>query len=136
MRNQLSKAGKQQQQRSEEKSSVKFNGKVVSPADSRKCARSTAVSDAPANEKSQVVDSAKLVSVLGKVASYQEKVCQYLDYLREIINNPPELEDINDLNKRQRRAYEFTNRFARNHLYQIGRMVSCKENVVMLNTLK
>jgi hypothetical protein len=121
MRNQLSNCGKQQQ-RCDEKSSVKVNKKVVSPAESRKCTRSVKA-NAPANVKSQVVDSAHLVSILGKVTGYQEKICQYLDYLREIINDPPELEDINDLNKRRRRAFEFTNRFARNHLYQIGRMV-------------
>lgn len=125
MRNQLSKAGKQQQHCSDVKSTVKVNKKVISPVESRKCTRSIKA-DALANVKSQVVDSAHLVSILGKVTGYQEKICQYLDYLREIINDPPELEDINDLNKRQRRAFEFTNRFARNHLYQIGRMVCWK----------
>lgn len=123
MRNQLSKAEKQLQHNNEEKSTVKVNKKVVSPVESRKCTRSSKVDASVANVKSQVTDSAHLVSILGKVTGYQDKICQYLDYLREIIEDPPELEDINDLNKRQRRALEFTNRFARNHLYQIGRMV-------------
>lgn len=65
--------------------------------------------------------------ILGKITQFQEKICQYLDYLREIIQDPPEIEDMIDLKKRQKRAIEFSNRFARNHLYQIGRIVSSEE---------
>lgn len=42
---------------------------------------------------------------------------------REIIDQPPDIEDVIDLQKRQKRSSEFTARFARNHLYQIGRFV-------------
>lgn len=62
-------------------------------------------------------------AALGKVTQFQEKVCQYLDVLRDIIEDPPEIDDTNDLMRRQKRAIEFSNRFARNHLYQIGRTV-------------
>lgn len=70
--------------------------------------------------------------VLGKITQYQEKICQYLDYLREIIEDPPEVEDMDDLKKRQKRATEFSNRFARNHLYQIGRIVSSEAHTQRL----
>lgn len=43
---------------------------------------------------------------------------------REVIDEPPDVEDVIDLHKRQKRSSEFTARFARNHLYQIGRFVS------------
>lgn len=84
------------------------------------------------NEKSQVdVKSQRnekaepdVVMALEKITLYQQKICQYVDYLREIIDDPPEVDDISDLRKRQQRAAEFANRFARNHLYQIGRAVS------------
>lgn len=64
-----------------------------------------------------------ILIALGRVSEYQSKICKFLDYLREIIEDPPEIEDMNDLKKRQQRAMEFSNRFARNHLYQIGRIV-------------
>lgn len=64
-----------------------------------------------------------IMNALGRVSEYQSKICKFLDYLREIIEDPPEIEDMNDLKKRQQRATEFSNRFARNHLYQIGRIV-------------
>lgn len=68
----------------------------------------------------------EILTALGRITEYQEKVCQYIDYLGEIVDDPPELEDINDLRRRQQRATEFSNRFARNHLYQIGRIVSLR----------
>ena len=61
---------------------------------------------------------------LKRVADYQEKICKYLTRIHEIIKEPHEVEDIHDLKIRQRRSVEFTNRFVRNHLYQIGRLVS------------
>lgn len=70
-----------------------------------------------------VLSRADNLSALGRNSQFQQKICQYLDYLREIIEDPPEIEDTNDLRKRQKRATEFSNRFARNHLYQIGRIV-------------
>lgn len=99
------------------------------------------------NEKSQVADKSQstnvderlavgnmrtepatssndVLNVLSRVTHYQKKICQYLDYLLEIIEDPPEIEDVTDLKRRQKRANEFSNRFARNHLYQIGRVVS------------
>jgi hypothetical protein len=89
--------------------------------------------DADVDDKKKVKDSravsrestsAQYLKAIGKFVGYQEKICQYLDYLRLIINDPPQLIDINDLNIRRRRSSEFTNRFSRNHLYQIGRLVS------------
>lgn len=90
------------------------------------------------NERKQEMSDGKLTSeieqnfathsemmcMLGKITDYQRKICQHLDHMRDIIEDPPEIEDTNDLNKRQKRATEFTSRFARNHLYQIGRNVS------------
>lgn len=90
------------------------------------------------NEKSQVdvraqrnkadekvsLPEADIAIALAKITQYQEKICQYLDYLREIIEDTPEIDDVSDLRKRQQRANEFASRFARNHLYQIGRVVS------------
>lgn len=70
---------------------------------------------------------AEVAVVLGKISIYQSKICQYLDNLREIIEEPPELEDKSDLKRRQMRSTEFSNRFARNCLYQIGRTVSRNE---------
>lgn len=64
-----------------------------------------------------------IINALGKVSELQSNICKYLDFVREIIVDPPEIEDIEDLKKRQQRATEFSNRFARNHLYQIGRIV-------------
>lgn len=66
-------------------------------------------------------------AALGRNTQFQKKICQYLDYLREIVEDPPELEDMDELRKRQQRASEFANRFARNHLYQIGRTVRERE---------
>lgn len=105
-----------------EKSSVKSkrNNVDVSPSESQQKAQNIVGSDVCANEKSQAAVSAHL----NKVRAYTEKLCQYLDYLQAIINEPPQLDDRNDLNRRQKRSLEFTNRFARNHLYQIGRLVS------------
>lgn len=67
---------------------------------------------------------AEIQAALGRNTQFQKKICQYLDYLREIVEDPPELEDNEELRKRQQRASEFANRFARNHLYQIGRTVT------------
>lgn len=64
-----------------------------------------------------------IMNALGRISQYQSKICKNLDYLREIIEDPPEIEDMNDMKRRQQRAAEFSNRFARNHLYQIGRTV-------------
>lgn len=120
MPNQMSKIEQQQRQRHcEENSNVKTKRTVASPNESLK-AQSVVVSDVFVNEKSQVAESAVMVK---KALAYIEKICQYLGRLHEIINEPPQLEDMSDLNKRQQRAIEFINRFARNHLYQIGRMV-------------
>lgn len=126
MPNQMSKNEKQQRQqqqrRCDENSSVKKKRNVISPSESHK-ARNVVASDVLANEKSQVAESAHFIHMMGKVTTYQEKICQYIERLREIINEPPLLEDINDLNKRQRRATEFTNRLVRNHIFPIGRLV-------------
>lgn len=70
---------------------------------------------------------AEIHAALGRNTQFQKKICQYLDYLREIVEDPPELEDMDELRKRQQRASEFANRFARNHLYQIGRTVRERE---------
>lgn len=70
-----------------------------------------------------VQSMAEIQAALGRNTHFQKKICQYLDYLREIVEDPPELEDDVELRKRQQRASEFANRFARNHLYQIGRTV-------------
>ncbi|CRK93265.1 CLUMA_CG006808, isoform A [Clunio marinus] len=66
--------------------------------------------------------STEILSALGKLTHFQSRMCQYLDFLSEIVQDPPEIEDINDLRRRQKRSTEFSNRFARNHLYQIGRV--------------
>lgn len=124
MPNQMSKNEKQQrQQRScDENSSVKKKRNVISPSESHK-AQNVVASDVHANEKSQAAKSAHFIHAMGKVTTYQEKICQYIERLQEIITDPPLLEDINDLNKRQRRATEFTNRLVRNHIFPIGRLV-------------
>lgn len=72
----------------------------------------------------QIQVRAEFHAALGRNTQFQKKICQYLDYLREIVEDPPELEDMDELRKRQQRASEFANRFARNHLYQIGRTVT------------
>lgn len=61
---------------------------------------------------------------LGRTRDCLTKISEYLDYVHEICEFPPEMEDINDLRRRQKRSTEFSSRFARNHLYQIGRIVS------------
>ena len=70
---------------------------------------------------------ADVFAAVGRVKSgwveYQRKICQYIDYLREIVEEPPEVDDMNDLQRRQKRATGFSNRFTRNHLYPIGRIV-------------
>lgn len=73
-------------------------------------------------EKAQIL-KADVFAALGRITEYQNKICQYIDYLREIVEDPPEVDDMNDLQRRQKRATGFSNRFARNHLYQIGRIV-------------
>lgn len=124
MRNQMSKNEKQQQKPCcIEKSSVKTERNVTSPRESSHKVQNDVASDVLANEKSQAAESAHFHHLLKKIASYQEKISEYIERLHDIIRDPPQLEDINDLNKRQRRAAEFTNRFARNYLYQIGRLV-------------
>lgn len=124
MPNQMSKNEKQQRQQQpcDENSSVKKKRNVISPSESHK-AQNVVASDVNANEKSHAAKSAHFIHVMGKVTKYQEKICQYIERFQEIINNPPQLEDINDLNKRQRRATEFTNRLVRNHIFPIGRLV-------------
>lgn len=71
-----------------------------------------------------VTSTFDVLAALGRIGEFEIKISQYIDFLREIVEDPPEMEDINDLRKRQKRATEFSNRFARNHLYQIGRIVS------------
>jgi hypothetical protein len=73
-----------------------------------------------------------VLAALGRISEYQRKICQYVDFLREIVEDPPEIEDIDDLQRRQKRATEFSNRFARNHLYQIGRLVSLENSTQFL----
>lgn len=90
--------------------------------------RSTARRTQPRESKTLDVDEqiqsmSEIQAALSRNMQFQKKICQYLDYLREIVEDPPELEDMDDLRKRQQRASEFANRFARNHLYQIGRTV-------------
>jgi hypothetical protein len=118
MPNQVSKneQQKQRQRHFQENSSAKSSV----PSESHK-AQSVVVSDVFANEKPQVAESA--LEMDRKALVHIEKLCQYLERLQDIIKDPPHLEDMTDLNKRKQRAFEFTNRFARNHLYQIGRMV-------------
>ncbi|KAG5676171.1 hypothetical protein PVAND_006020 [Polypedilum vanderplanki] len=80
-----------------------------------------------ANEKSLVPSSSPTIAsahfylLISKVGGYQEKTCHYLDCLGEIICNPPQMIDVNDLSRRKQRSTEFANRFSRNHLYQIER---------------
>lgn len=71
-----------------------------------------------------VLSKVDIKAALGRITEYQTKICQSVDFLREIVEEPPEIEDMAELRKRQQRATEFSNRFARNHLYQIGRIVS------------
>lgn len=78
----------------------------------------------PAMFDEDIPSRVDVLAALGRITEYQNKICQFVDYLRDIIENPPKLEDIDDLKRRQKRATEFSNRFARNHLYQIGRTVS------------
>lgn len=74
--------------------------------------------------KDESLQSEVAAIALGRTRECLSKICQYLDYVHEICENPPEMEDMTDLRKRQKRSSEFSNRFARNHLYQIGRIVS------------
>lgn len=135
--NQISASGKR---RGEEKSSVK--AKRHDEVFPRDAVAHAATSKRDVNEKSH--DGARfsgvdvkqgksrkeqqvvVLSALGRITQFQSKICKYLDCLREIIGDPPEIEDMNDLKKRQSRATEFSHRFARNHLYQIGRIVRRK----------
>lgn len=147
--NQIKKSGRQQREKSGIKK--KKNGEVFPGDVNILKAREVGKLSRDVNEKSQVGvtalsnkgdgkvrklsheklrvecqddDATTKEIALSKISFYQSKICQYLDYLREIVEEPPELEDKNDLKKRRLRATEFSNRFARNHLYQIGRIVS------------
>ena len=146
--NQIRKSGKEQER---EKSGVKKKRTEVFPSDViirkarevgklKRNEKSQVDVKAPSNKESgkereapdeklqvkshELSSKTELVVALGKISLYQNKICQYLNYLQEIIEEPPELEDKNDLKKRQTRATEFSNRFVRNHLYQIGHIVS------------
>lgn len=89
---------------------------------------------------------AEIQEIFEKITSFQKKTCESLDglrwvyrklfikvfknflnYCRETIMVEPELEDEEDYRRRQQRSTEFTNRFARNYLYQIGRVVSVQK---------
>jgi hypothetical protein len=74
--------------------------------------------------KDESFKSEVAVIALGRTRECLNKISQYLDYVHEICKHPPELEDMNDLRKRQKRSSEFSKRFARVHLYQISRIVS------------
>lgn len=129
--NQISRSGRRAGKRNDDDANVLPSDVIIQKA------RVVGNAKRIANEKSQVAvkpDESKLraeverkadiLSALGRVDEHHSKICQCLDYLLKIIDNPPEVEDMDDLNKRQKRATEFSNRFARNHLYQIGRAVS------------
>lgn len=93
-------------------------------------------------------NESEILSALDKITILQNKICQYLKLLmleilnlcqlllilnifyREDISEAPELEDESELGKRQKRASEFTKRFARNNLYQIRRLVSSKRKLM------
>lgn len=77
-----------------------------------------------------------ILAALGGIKEYQRRICQYIDFLREIVEDPPEIEDMDDLKRRQKRAVEFSNRFARNHLYQIGRIVSSENFAQFFSVIK
>lgn len=74
--------------------------------------------------KDENFNSEVAIIALGRTRECLNKISQYLDYVHEICKHPPELEDMNDLRKRQKRSSEFSKRFARVHLYQISRIVS------------
>lgn len=151
MENQIRKSGRQQERRVDKSSVKKKRNDEVFPGDVNiRKVREVGKLKRDVNEKSQddvtapstkkdeikrggklraeadehFPSKAEVLSALGRITDYQNKICQFIDYLREIIEDPPELEDIMELKKRQKRATEFSNRFARNHLYQIGRIVS------------
>lgn len=98
-------------------------GKLKYDVDENSQASKLKLSEAKIKADEHVLSNADIASALGRNLQFQQKICQYLDYLREIIEDPPEIEDMTDLLRRQKRASEFSNRFARNHLYQIGRLV-------------
>lgn len=75
-------------------------------------------------QEEEMTTRTEVLAALSRVSEYQAKICKYIGFLMELVEDPPELDDMNDLRKRQQRATEFSNRFARNHLYQIGRIVS------------
>lgn len=99
----------------------KSNGdvKVLPHAKEQKIASREGVE---ASSRISDIEAANLVH-MDKTRNCLKKISQYLDYLLEISEFPPEMEDINDLLRRQKRSSEFSCRFGRNHLYQIGKMV-------------
>lgn len=138
--NQIRKSGRQQE-RGKSKSNEKNKKQSAIPCDViiQKARHVERLKQLKKDENSQIsasqpekssikaaeggLSNADILSALGRNSEFQRKICSYLDYLREIIGDPPEIEDMDDLRKRQKRATEFSNRFARNHLYQIGRLV-------------
>jgi len=64
-----------------------------------------------------------LSQALKQVSEYQERISKYLTRIYDIIVEPQEPYDINDVSTRKRRSSEFTALFVRTHLYQIGHMV-------------
>lgn len=117
---------KQQQQQQRRDVNEKF------PVDVRKVASneggvsvaSAACSIWNSDKSARTTDSRAANIALGRCRECLTKISEYLDYVHEICEFPPEMEDIIDLKRRQKRSTEFASRFARNHLYQIGRIVS------------
>lgn len=153
--NQIKQSGKRREH--EKSGGTKRNKDEVFPSDPIICkAREAGKLKHDVNEKSQVdgaTDEARkrdkkmprqepdadVLQALGRMTDYQKKICQYLDFLREIIDEPPEMDDMNELIKRQKRGVEFSTRFARIHLYQISRLVRemlhnlCCQNFIVFN---
>lgn len=64
-----------------------------------------------------------------KISEVQKKCLRHLDDLWDVVLDGPDVEDEIDLRKKKQRSTEFTSRFARNYLYQIGRIVSFYQTI-------
>lgn len=67
-------------------------------------------------------DAEFAMMMLNKITQLQERILMIILDLRITIEEAPLIDDPLEMTKRRKRGLEFSIRFARNHLYQIGRL--------------
>ncbi|XP_037921252.1 uncharacterized protein LOC119658066 isoform X2 [Hermetia illucens] len=63
------------------------------------------------------------ILLMAKIMGHLQKITQTIERIRDNLDDIPEPDGNLDLKRRERRAEEFTARFARNYLYQISRLM-------------